>query len=310
MELDLALAASFLVLVEERNYGRAAARLHLTSSALTKRIQRLERQLGVTVVERGPAGVLQVTTAGRRFADAAGPLLAHARTARAIARSRPRNYVVRIGLPAGTGDFLPRIRLERIVRRLHLAFPEVSFTCREVPFTAMDSCLPDGWVDVLWTCAPVRRAGVECTPIPVSSDLVGVVGNHHPLADAGSIEAQSFCDEQMLYNPAIADDWMAPFWLAGIRPRSQARLVAADIANQQTALRMAAEGGAVMTTLAFAAPLLPPGLRPVSLIGAPRLGFYTARRDNDRRDGVLAMIEEFRKVAPDAFATASTGGGS
>ena len=231
MELDLALAASFLVLTEERNYGRAAARLHLTSSALTKRIQRLERQLGVTVVERGPAGVLQLTTGGRRFADAAGPLLAHASAARAIARNRPGNYVVRIGLPAGTRDFLPRIRLRGIVRRVHEAFPEAAFTCREVPFTAMDSCLPDGLVDVLWTCAPVRRADVDSTPIPVSSELVGVVGTRHPLADAGSILAESFCDEQMLYNPAIADDWMAPFWLAGIRPRSQARLVPADIAN-------------------------------------------------------------------------------
>ena len=56
MELDLGLASSFLVLAEERHYGRAAARLHLTSPALTKRIQRLERQLGVVLLQRGPAG--------------------------------------------------------------------------------------------------------------------------------------------------------------------------------------------------------------------------------------------------------------
>ena len=217
---------------------------------------------------------------------------------------------MRIGLPAGTGDLLSRIQLGRIVRRLHAAFPEAAFTCRDVPFTAMDSCLPDGVVDVLWTCAPVRRTGVECTPIPISSELIGVVGIGHPLADAKSIAAESFCDEQMLYNPSIADDWMAPFWLAGIRPRSQARLVAADIADQGTALRMAGKKAAVMTTLAFAASLLPRGLRPVTLIGAPRLEFYSARRGDDRRDAVLAMIEEFRGVSPDAFATAPPGGGS
>jgi DNA-binding transcriptional LysR family regulator len=41
MELDLLLASTFMVLVDEKHFGRAAARLHLTSSALTKRIQRL-----------------------------------------------------------------------------------------------------------------------------------------------------------------------------------------------------------------------------------------------------------------------------
>src|SRR5664280_173643 len=45
MDLDLGLVESFLVLVRERHYGSAAAALHLTSPALSKRIQRLEQQL-------------------------------------------------------------------------------------------------------------------------------------------------------------------------------------------------------------------------------------------------------------------------
>ena len=53
--MDLGLVASFMTLVDEEHFGRAAARLHLTSPALTKRIQRLERQLGVTLIERGSA---------------------------------------------------------------------------------------------------------------------------------------------------------------------------------------------------------------------------------------------------------------
>ncbi|WP_424532783.1 LysR family transcriptional regulator [Sphaerisporangium viridialbum] len=89
MDLDLGLVADFLVLVEERHYGRAAVRLHLTSSALTKRIQRLEGQLGVALVERGPAGVLAVTSAGRRFAIAAEPLIAQANAARENVRATP-----------------------------------------------------------------------------------------------------------------------------------------------------------------------------------------------------------------------------
>jgi hypothetical protein len=43
MELDLAGIVSFLALVDERHFGRAASKMNMTSSALTKRIQRLER---------------------------------------------------------------------------------------------------------------------------------------------------------------------------------------------------------------------------------------------------------------------------
>jgi|GEM_PF-3123641 len=62
------LVASFLMLIEEENFGRAAARLHITAPTMTKRIQRLEQQLGVNLLERSARGVLGVTGAGRRFA--------------------------------------------------------------------------------------------------------------------------------------------------------------------------------------------------------------------------------------------------
>ena len=54
MDLDLTCVHSWLVLVQEQHFGRAAPRLNLTPSALTKRIQRLERQVGVPLVVRNP----------------------------------------------------------------------------------------------------------------------------------------------------------------------------------------------------------------------------------------------------------------
>ena len=81
MDLDLSCVASFLVLLREGSYGRAAAVLHLSQSALSKRIQRLERQLGVALVVRDAAGVTGTTPAGARFAEHAPALLAAARAA-------------------------------------------------------------------------------------------------------------------------------------------------------------------------------------------------------------------------------------
>jgi len=190
MDLDLSLAASFLVLAEEGHYGRAAARLHMTSSALSKRIQRLERQLGVTVIDRGPAGVLRVTTAGRRFADAAGPLLTHAATVRETARTRPDRYTVRIGFPAGTLPSLSALGLDSVIRDVRRSYPEARFVGREIAFTELTRCLPDQYVDVLWTNSSVRHMAVESHRTQVSTELIGVVAARHRLAEAEIVAFQ------------------------------------------------------------------------------------------------------------------------
>jgi DNA-binding transcriptional LysR family regulator len=207
MELDLGLASSFLVLAQEGHYGRAAARLHLTSPALTKRIQRLERQLGVELLQRGPAGVLRVTAAGLRFAEAAGPLLAHAEAARQAARQGPSRYTVRIGFPAGPRPSLARMGLAKIAHDLHRSYPEAHFTCHDIPFPELDQCLDDKTVDVLWTSAPVPNATVDSHPLNVDTALIGVVGARHRWAEAGSVDVGVFCDEPMLFNPALSEEW-------------------------------------------------------------------------------------------------------
>ncbi|WP_205704759.1 helix-turn-helix domain-containing protein [Kineococcus indalonis] len=47
---------AFLVAAEEPSLRRAALRLHLSQAALSERIARLERSLGVRLLERGPIG--------------------------------------------------------------------------------------------------------------------------------------------------------------------------------------------------------------------------------------------------------------
>lgn len=86
MDLDLACVSSFLVLIDEQHFARAAARLNLSPSALSKRLRRLEHQVGTELVDRGPSGMLALTPAGIRFAREAGPLLAQASAAQHAAR--------------------------------------------------------------------------------------------------------------------------------------------------------------------------------------------------------------------------------
>ena len=297
MDLDLGLIPSFLVLIEEGHYGRAAARQHLTSSALTRRIQRLERQVGVPLVLRSAAGVVGPTAAGERFAVAAAALVAQAAAARRSARAATPRDVVRLGVPAAT-NFHQRIDLAGMARRIRLDFPQARLACVDVPFPMLDRCLSENRVDVLCTITPVRDASVDSIPLSVTSRRIGVVGERHHLADAGAVDVAVFAAEPMLFNPRAPAAWMSPFWLEDVRSRREARLVAIDAEDQQTVLRETFAGRAVISTLATLGPHLGSQLHAVTLSGAAPVVFHVAHRHRDRRGEVQALVEAFQRLSP------------
>ncbi len=68
MGLTIRSLQHFSVLAEERHFSRAAQRLHLTQSALTRSIQSLEETLGLVLVDRASIGVTP-TQAGKMVLD-------------------------------------------------------------------------------------------------------------------------------------------------------------------------------------------------------------------------------------------------
>jgi LysR family transcriptional regulator, benzoate and cis,cis-muconate-responsive activator of ben and cat genes len=55
----------FLAVADELNYGRAAAKLHVVQPSITRAVQGLEREIGVTLLLRDKRRV-ELTTAGRQ----------------------------------------------------------------------------------------------------------------------------------------------------------------------------------------------------------------------------------------------------
>jgi DNA-binding transcriptional LysR family regulator len=90
VDFDLAQVRAFLAVCEHLHFGRAAAVLHLTQQALSKRIHRLEQVLGEQLLVRGHRGV-ELTAAGQRFLPHAQHLItaAHAATADTRRTGRP-----------------------------------------------------------------------------------------------------------------------------------------------------------------------------------------------------------------------------
>ena len=85
MDLDLAQVRAFVAAADRLHFGQAAQQLAVSQQALSKRIARLESELGVLLFRRGGHNV-ELTEAGRRFLEPARQTLVHGDRAVAAAR--------------------------------------------------------------------------------------------------------------------------------------------------------------------------------------------------------------------------------
>lgn len=111
--MEMRLLRSFVAVAETGNVGRAATRLHISQPPLTRQIQQLERELGVTLFVRGARGV-ELTAAGTMFLEEARNLLMLADQARERTQRAGRGEVGRFDVAifgSAIFDHIPQILL-------------------------------------------------------------------------------------------------------------------------------------------------------------------------------------------------------
>ncbi|WP_336207257.1 LysR substrate-binding domain-containing protein [Nonomuraea sp. LPB2021202275-12-8] len=115
----------FVTLAEELHFGRAAAREHIVQSALSQQIQRLERELGVTLLERSTHHV-DLTASGAVFLVEARQILAHVERAVTVARSAVgASPGLRVGITDAAYDSMPQILHEAQARHPDLVIHQI-----------------------------------------------------------------------------------------------------------------------------------------------------------------------------------------
>lgn len=160
--MDLRLLRYFVAVAEERHFGRAAARLHMSQPPLSRAIKQLEADLGAVLLHRSATGVT-LTAAGKLLYDEARALLEQADQARARVAAADGSTLT-VGTIADSAEETGT-RLAAAFRQQH---PGVDVRIREADFTDPTAGVRAGLADVAVTrtCRPAAWSSPGTAPAP------------------------------------------------------------------------------------------------------------------------------------------------
>jgi DNA-binding transcriptional LysR family regulator len=146
VDLDLRLVGYFVVVAEQRHFGRAATALRVAQPSLSRQIRRLEQQLGARLLDRTPQGT-RLTEAGEVFLPRAKALLRSAAQATAQARAAAQPSRVTIGYTTG-------MIVTPAVRELRREHPDADVQVMHLDWNEARDALIDHRVDAVVTRLP------------------------------------------------------------------------------------------------------------------------------------------------------------
>ncbi len=210
----------FVAVAQERNFTRAAERLHIAQPPLSRQIQQLEEELGLQLFER-ESRPLKTTEAGRLFLEQATQLLERMESLRTMMErlkeaGRPR-FV--IGFEAST----IYAALPQLIRRFRTVAPEVELSLVEMISFEQIVALKEGRLDVSFGRIRLEDPTVR-RDVLRNEPLVAALPLAHPLAaQEGPLSLARLAGEPLIIyprepHPSYADQVISLFHDRGLTP--------------------------------------------------------------------------------------------
>jgi len=184
-ELDLHLLVQFVVLARTKNFTRAAEELHLSQSALSRAIQKLEDQLGQPLFERKPREIV-LTDLGGLLLDRAKEILKLMEDTFSELSEAGKRGRVRLGaIPTIAPYFLPTL-LASFAKK----HPEISVIVQEDTTDMLIKRCSHGEIDVALLALPIITRQLDIEPL-FDEELLLLLPLGHPLEAKKKITAES-----------------------------------------------------------------------------------------------------------------------
>lgn len=191
----------FITVVDENSYTRAAERLFISQSAISKAIAAIEEDYGVPLL-RKEKGAIYLTPAGKLYYEYAKGLLNElaVRTGQLKSNLNRLQKTVRIGLPPSAGI----VSFANIISNFLQIHPEIQLTTKEYTSSALLPYVDNGELDLGIVVEPFEDPRFEKLVI-LKSEAVLVLPKNHPWNKRNTIAFRELKDQPFIM---VSPDYM------------------------------------------------------------------------------------------------------
>ncbi|MEU1259319.1 LysR family transcriptional regulator [Streptomyces chartreusis] len=187
----------FVVLTSERHFRKAAARLHISQSALSQQIQRLERDLGTQLIDRS-ATEFELTAAGERVLRQSRAVLDRMDELAGVASDARAGRVGRLRI--GISHSMLYGQTPSAILKYRRTQPAVEVELRIAPTPEVHEMLRLAQVEVGFSYTPPHSDELAFREVYRDPYLV-VLPDDHLLADESELELAQLKEQNLLLSP-------------------------------------------------------------------------------------------------------------
>jgi DNA-binding transcriptional LysR family regulator len=222
---------AFLAVAEELHFGRAAARLHLTTSRVSQAIRGLERRIGAPLFER-TSRTVRLTPLGQTLFDDVSPAVQQLEEALLKAK-RAAGRQAYGALRVFFANSLREEITTALVRGFAEAHPQIPLVRYAYPSMQHRQWCDHQRDDLFVTWFPAEPGALDLPRVHVGPAILReprsvIVGAGHALARREVVDIEELADHDLLYPHPVtrrfADAWTPPITPSGRRIRRVRRM--------------------------------------------------------------------------------------
>ncbi|MDC0714664.1 LysR substrate-binding domain-containing protein [Stigmatella sp. ncwal1] len=189
----------FVAVAEEENFHRAASRLHVSQSALSRQVQDLAKEIGVELLEPSGRGV-KLTAVGRFFADKARSILAGVETAVEETQGVAHGQLGTVAIGFETGAILTGGAFASIVTAFRKRAPRIALDLLPMSSVEQWEALRTGKIAFGYGFYAPSDDSLE--HMEIARDHLGVLlSGEHRLAKRSQLKVKDLANEPVLLQP-------------------------------------------------------------------------------------------------------------
>ena len=279
----------FLIVAEELHFARAAERLHIDQSPLSRTIKELEEELGARLFIRTTRST-QLTRAGRQLLEHVPRIFTALDQARDGVKSATNGFLGQLRIALSDG--VTPTRLSTLLARCREEDPEVEMRLFEVPLGLQIKGLHEDLYDVGFSMAEDGGDGILVTPAWEDELMVAVPARHPVLAFKQVPLKEVLRYPLALVDPAVCEGHARQVDRF-LRKLDQEPLIAQRVVTFDVMMTLVSAGLALgLAGEAHIASSREPGVVARRLAGKPyMLTTYLLRRDAEPSEMLARFIE-------------------